>query len=165
MVRMAIAVSRFPLKSTYPTTPAYGPRFTGSSSSMISIARTFGAPLTVPAGRVARKTSIAVLPGTSAPLTCDVRCMTWLYFSRVMSSSTTTVPKDDTRPTSLRARSTNITCSATSFGFSRSSAAKRRSCSSFVPRLRVPAIGRLITRPPSNCTMGSGELPTMVTPG
>ena len=39
----------------------------GSSSSMISMARTFGAPLTVPAGSVARKTSMAPLPSTSSP--------------------------------------------------------------------------------------------------
>ena len=32
----------------YPTAPAYGPRRSGSSSSMISIARTFGAPVIVP---------------------------------------------------------------------------------------------------------------------
>ena len=32
---------------------------------MISIARTFGAPLTVPAGSVARSTSIGPLPSTS----------------------------------------------------------------------------------------------------
>ena len=42
--------------------PAYGPRLVGSSSSMISIARTLGAPLTVPAGNVARSTSTAVVP-------------------------------------------------------------------------------------------------------
>ncbi len=45
---------------------------------MISIALTFGAPLTVPAGRVARNTSMGVFPCTSSPVTCDVRCITWL---------------------------------------------------------------------------------------
>ena len=45
---------------------------------MISIARTFGAPLTVPAGSVARSTSIGPSPATSSPETCDVRCITWL---------------------------------------------------------------------------------------
>ena len=38
-----------------------GPRLIGSSSSMISIARTLGAPLTVPAGNVARSTSTGAL--------------------------------------------------------------------------------------------------------
>ena len=45
---------------------------------MISIARTFGAPDTVPAGRVARSTSTGVRPSASSPDTCEVRCMTWL---------------------------------------------------------------------------------------
>ena len=45
---------------------------------MISIARTLGAPDTVPAGSVARSTSMAGRPSTSSPDTCDVRCMTWL---------------------------------------------------------------------------------------
>src|SRR5581483_7197431 len=78
IVRMAMAVSTLPEKSRYPTTPAYGPRFTGSSASMISIARTFGAPDTVPAGSVARSTSTGPSPARREPDTCDVRCMTWL---------------------------------------------------------------------------------------
>ena len=45
---------------------------------MISIARTLGAPDTVPAGKVARSTSMALRPAANSPDTCDVRCMTWL---------------------------------------------------------------------------------------
>ncbi len=45
---------------------------------MISMARTFGAPDSVPAGRVARSTSIGPLPGASRPDTWEVRCMMWL---------------------------------------------------------------------------------------
>ena len=142
--------------------PAYGPRRTGSSESIICMARTFGAPLTVPAGSVARSTSIGPRPSRNSPDTCEVRCITWLYRSSVMSSSTLTVPNFATRPTSLRAKSTSITCSARSLGFSRNSPARRRSCSSSRPRLRVPAIGRLMTRPSRTCTSGSGELPAMV---
>ena len=41
----------------------------------------------------------------------------------------------------------------------------RRSCSSVRPRRRVPAIGRLITRPSSTCTIGSGDEPTSVASG
>ena len=38
----------------------------------------FGAPLTVPAGKVARSTSIAVIPGFSNfPTTLETMCMTW----------------------------------------------------------------------------------------
>ena len=38
---------------------------------------TFGAPLTVPAGKVARSTSIAFRPGLSCPVTLETICMTW----------------------------------------------------------------------------------------
>ena len=44
---------------------------------MISIARTFGAPLTVPAGNVARSTSTALAPSRRSPETWLVRCITW----------------------------------------------------------------------------------------
>ena len=45
---------------------------------MICIARTLGAPDNVPAGSVARSTSIGERPATSRPLTSLVRCITWL---------------------------------------------------------------------------------------
>ena len=45
---------------------------------MISIARTFGAPETVPAGSVAFSTSTGPSPSRSWPDTSEVRCMTWL---------------------------------------------------------------------------------------
>ena len=54
------------------------PRLVGSSSSMICMARTLGAPDSVPAGIVARRTSMGPLPGARRPDTCDVRCITWL---------------------------------------------------------------------------------------
>ncbi len=43
---------------------------------MISIARTFGAPLTVPAGNDARSTSIDVSPGFNVPSTFETMCIT-----------------------------------------------------------------------------------------
>ena len=43
---------------------------------MISIARTLGAPLTVPAGNVARSTSTALRPSARSPATWLVRCIT-----------------------------------------------------------------------------------------
>ncbi len=132
---------------------------------MISMARTLGAPDTVPAGSVARRTSMGVRPSASFPDTCEVRCITWLYRSRVIISSTCSVPNSTTRPTSLRARSISITCSATSLGCSASSAPRRRSSSSVAPRGRVPAMGRDTTRPSSSCTIGSGDEPTRVTSG
>ncbi len=43
---------------------------------MISIARTLGAPLTVPAGNAARSTSRLPSPGFSLPSTFDTMCIT-----------------------------------------------------------------------------------------
>ncbi|MNP61922.1 hypothetical protein D3C76_1571540 [compost metagenome] len=49
---------------------------TGSSSSMISMARIFGAPDKVPAGRIARSASMALRPCFSSPVTLETMCMT-----------------------------------------------------------------------------------------
>ena len=43
---------------------------------MICMARTLGAPLTVPAGKAAFRASTAVFPGASVPLTEDTMWMT-----------------------------------------------------------------------------------------
>jgi len=45
---------------------------------MICMARTLGAPETVPAGRQACSASKAVFPGANWPVTFDVMCITWL---------------------------------------------------------------------------------------
>ena len=44
---------------------------------MISIARTFGAPESVPAGRVERSTSIGPIPSRSSPETWLTMWSTW----------------------------------------------------------------------------------------
>ena len=43
---------------------------------MICIARTFGAPDTVPAGKHARRSSNGVTPSRSSPTTSETRCVT-----------------------------------------------------------------------------------------
>ena len=43
---------------------------------MISIARIFGAPVSVPAGKVARSTSRLVMPAFSRPSTLLTMCIT-----------------------------------------------------------------------------------------
>ena len=129
---------------------------------MICIARTFGAPDTVPAGTDTRSASSAPYSGRSRPVTFDTMCMTWLYRSTVITSLRRTDPYSATRPTSLRARSTSMTCSARSFGSASSSASSRRSSSSLAPRGRVPASGRLVTSPFSTRTMISGLDPSSV---
>src|SRR3546814_4932774 len=63
----------------------------------------------------------------------------------VMVSVTFTDPVLATRPTSLRARSISMTCSARSLGSAISSSARRASSSGVAPRLRVPASGRIVT--------------------
>ena len=54
------------------------PRGPSSSSLMISMARTLGAPVTVPAGKPAISASSALLSGRIRPSTFDTMCMTWL---------------------------------------------------------------------------------------
>ena len=105
---------------------------------MICIARTFGAPETVPAGKVARTTSNGVTPSRSSPATSETRCVTCEKRSGSRKRSTLTVPGSQTRERSLRPRSTSITCSARSFSepSSRSASPSPRSV---VPGDRVQA--------------------------
>ena len=74
-----------------------------SSSSMISMARILGAPLTVPAGKLAANTSNWSFPGASRPCTPETRllrrCSAWLeYFCRPGTASV------DRRPATLLLR-------------------------------------------------------------
>ena len=122
------------------------PRRTGSSSSMISIARTFGAPDSVPAGKHGAQHVEARRAPRAAPR--DVRDD--VHHVRVALDDrrrldTRTQPVSRTRPTSLRPRSTSITCSARSFGSASRSSAIASSSSGVAPRGRVPAIGRVET--------------------
>ena len=142
------------------------PRLTGSSSSMISMARTLGAPDKVPAGKVARKTSRLDMPSFSVPSTFETMCCTCEYFSMMNLSVTLTLPISAIRPMSLRARSISMTCSAISLGSANNSVASLISCSGVAPRGRVPASGRmviffLLSGIPSLRTRISGELPTI----
>ncbi len=60
--RMVMAASRSS-GTKKPMAPPYGPRRSPSSSAMACMARTFGAPLTVPAGKAARRASKASRSG------------------------------------------------------------------------------------------------------
>src|SRR3954468_10462429 len=64
-----------------PIVPVYTPRGESSSSEMISIVRTFGAPVIEPDGKIARITSTNVVAGSSEALTVDVICQTDSYGS------------------------------------------------------------------------------------
>jgi hypothetical protein len=128
---------------------------------MISSARGFGAPDSVPAGKVARKTSIEVASGRRSPSTLETRCMMWLNRSTCMNSVTSTDPATQTFDRSLRARSTSMRCSACSFGSRQQlvgqlDVALRRLAARF-----DPAIGCVNTRPACTFTSASGDEPTI----
>ncbi len=78
-----------------------------------------------------------------------------------MYSLVSTLPYSATRPTSLRPRSTSMTCSARSLSLASSSASRRWSSSGARPRGRVPAIGRTSTMLSVRRTRASGEEPTI----
>ena len=80
-VLMVIQLSRLPLKLKYPIAPPYVPLFTVSSSSIISMALTLGAPDRVPAGSTDMSASKGVLSFLILPCTFETMCMTWEYFS------------------------------------------------------------------------------------
>ena len=130
---------------------------------MISIARSFGAPLTVPAGNIAFKTSIADRSFFSVPCTFETKCITCEKYSTVAYFKTLTEPGSEIRPMSFRAKSTNIACSARSFSSDKRSAANSESSISFLPRRRVPAIGYEKTLSPDTFTNISGDAPTNFT--
>src|SRR6266851_8566491 len=75
-VRIVMAVSRSPSRLKKPMAPPYGPRWSDSSSAMISIARILGAPVSVPAGKQARSASIGRMPACNWPSTLETICMT-----------------------------------------------------------------------------------------
>ena len=159
-----MAKSQQPLAEKYPTAPAYGPRAAGSMPSIISMALTFGAPETVPAGNTAANASNMSAPARRRPATCETMCCTWLNRLIRMSSSTRTEPYSHTRPMSLRPRSTSIVCSASSFSSASSSRASRSSAAESPVTGRVPAIGNVSTSLPVTRTSISGEAPTATRP-
>ena len=155
-------MSMLPSKPTYPMLPPYISRLHGSSSSIISIALTFGAPVSVPAGKHAFRQSNASMPFFICPVTFDTMYMTCEYLSIDMSPSTVIVPGSATLPTSFLPRSTSIMCSARSLGSATSSFARPSSSDSSLPLLRVPAMGFTLIRPSSTFTSISGEEPANV---
>ena len=76
MVRRVSAMSICLSSETQPSPPPYGPRLTFSSSSMICMARTLGAPLMVPTGKAARSASQQSSPSRITPVTVEEMCMT-----------------------------------------------------------------------------------------
>ena len=75
-VRMVMHESRFPEKPKYAIAPPYGPRRERSNRSISSMARIFGAPVSVPAGNAERKQSTALRSLRSCEVTFVTRWMT-----------------------------------------------------------------------------------------
>ena len=123
--------------------PAIRPRLSPSTSAMASMARTLGAPQRVPAGNVERTASNASRPGAQAGRAPpDESASRGRTAPSPYSSGHSTLPASATRPTSLRARSTSIACSASSFSSARrsaSSSASRTGSSSVAASRRVAA--------------------------
>src|SRR3954463_13144745 len=85
-VRIVMQKSRSPANVRYPTAPAYGPRAVGSCSAISSIARRFGAPVTVPAGNLLASASNGSASARRSPSTVETMCITLEKRSTTMSS-------------------------------------------------------------------------------
>ena len=119
--------------------------------------RTFGAPVTLPQGNSARKTSTRpVLVSRSAEIV-EVSCHTVSKRSASKTSDQTTEPSRAILPRSLRRRSTIIAFSARSLTEPRRAARIAWSSASQRPRGAVPFIGRVVMRPPSIRKNSSGD--------
>ena len=93
---------------------------------MISIARTLGAPESVPAGKPAISTSTGSCRASIAlDVGDDVHDVAVALDEEAARSRATEPDFGDTRPTSLRPRSSSIRCSARSLGSASSSSAER----------------------------------------
>ena len=103
--------------------------------------RTFGAPVIEPPGKQCRTAVSASTPGRSRPRTVDTSWCTVVYDSTVMNVGTSTVPMSQTRPRSLRNRSTIIMFSARFFGSRASSSRMSRSDCGSGCRGAVPLMG------------------------
>ena len=108
---------------------------------MISIVRSFGAPVIEPPGKQARTQSTASVPSRIRPSTVDTSWCTVAYVSVAISRGTRTVPVRHTRPRSLRSRSTIIRFSARVLGSAASASRSRASSSGRSPRGAVPLMG------------------------
>ena len=141
--------------------PVYTPRGESSSSPMICVVRTLGAPVTDPQGKRASKISPGPTPSPSLAVTVEVICQTVSRASARHSRGTWTDPLAATRPRSFRSRSTIMMFSARSLALAVSSRASSSSSSSQRPRRRVPFMGRVSMLPPlSRAKNNSGEVET-----
>ena len=152
-------MSKFLSAEKYPMDPAYIFLLHFSSSSIISIARIFGAPVTVPAGKPANIVSKIEFLLSKLPSTLETMCITCEYFSILNFSVTFTVLIFETLPTSFLPKSKSIRCSDNSLLSFKSCFLKNLSFFAFDPRGLVPAIGRMVILLFLSLTNISGLLP------
>ncbi len=124
---------------------------------MICIVRTLGAPVTLPLGNRAAKTSRSRRPGSRSAETVEVSCQTVSKRSASKTSLHRTDPMRATRARSFRSRSTIIAFSARSLIEPRRRARVVSSSASQRPRGAVPFIGFVETPFPSILKNNSGE--------
>ena len=147
----------------HPRVPEYRPRWTGSTSAVISMARNLGAPVMLPMGNVAARisdhlTSSLTLHATVETIWCTLRKL-WMP----QSSSTVTLAGCAMRLKSLRTRSVIITFSARSLGSKRSRSAAAASAAASSWRGAVPLMGREVSRFPLRSRKHSGDAESMRT--
>ncbi len=105
------------------------------------MARRLGAPVIEPPGKHASSRSTASRPGARRPVTVLTRWCTVAKLSSSQIRGAATLPGSQTRPKSLRSRSTIITFSARSLADAPSSARTRASSTGSARRRRVPLMG------------------------
>ena len=143
-VRMTTFTSNAPLTEKNPNPPLYGPLGAPlSNASIMSIVRLFGAPVMLPPGNAARTHRAGLTSRRLVAVTVETSWCTVSYDSTRIKPGTVTEPGSETRPRSLRRRSTIIKFSARSLAFVRSVSAAAASAAEPRGRTRaaVPLIG------------------------
>ena len=158
-VRKAMQVSILPREVDVTHGPGIGPAFWGSTSSMICMARTLGAPETVPAGSPARRASKAVLPackpaGHVRRDVHDVRIALDLHHVAELDGA---IIGDAAHVVASQVDEHDMLGSL--LGVGQQLFGQRAVLGLVAPRRRVPASGRIVTVPSSTRTRISGELP------
>jgi hypothetical protein len=118
---------------------------------MISMVRMFGAPVMEPAGKHMRAARTALTSGRRVPRMVETSWCTVAYDSTSISVGTVTVPTSQTRPRSLRSRSTIIRFSALVFAEHANSGGRTSSSTGSSCRGAVPLMG-LDSATPSRVT-------------
>lgn len=133
---------------------------------MISIVRSFGAPVIDPGGKAARMHATGEMPSRRRPRTVETSWWTVRWVSTSMSFGTDTLPSSLTAPRSVRSRSTIMRFSARVFSLVACSRRSSRSSAASAPRGAVPLIGfASIQRSRPICRKRSGdELRTLIRP-